>query len=396
MSSLKSRVLSSIQMYLLYFFHVYFILEKHLIKRKKTKWIVGTEEIAGLIHYISQSISNAASVSLTHNKFYNYEYDYTINIDNKTKPYVLARIIYAPFLLAKLTHQSEGFFFIGAASFLIGETDVQEFEMKYIKKRKKKIIRFFTGSDIRSPKLSIEFAKKHHIELMASYFDLISPKYLTDDYENYLQNLVRVSEKYCDIIFNAAVDQISYFSKPTMPFLYFYPDERFCRNPEKFENISKIKVVHASSSPIIKGTQLVRAAVAKLKSENVDFEYIELIGVSNDVVLQELRSAHIVLNEFYALVPGLFGVEAMASYCALVTSADENYEKDLPQGSNNAWFVTRNYQVYDHLKILINDHELIKTYAEEGFKWAINNAAISATGKKLLETLSQLEEIPSQ
>ena len=34
----------------------------------------------------------------------------------------------------------------------------------------------------------------------------------------------------------------------------------------------------------------------------------------------------IVLNGFYALMPGVFGIEAMANYCALMTAADETIE----------------------------------------------------------------------
>jgi len=96
-----------------------------------------------------------------------------------------------------------------------------------------------------------------------------------------------------------------------------------------------------------------------------------------------------VLNEFYAFVPGIFGVETMASHCALMTSADEFIEKDLPQGSNNAWFVTKNYQIYDNLKTLLTSQGLIKSYADTGYTWALEHAAFSNSGKKLYKILSE-------
>jgi len=183
---------------------------------------------------------------------------------------------------------------------------------------------------------------------------------------------------------------MSYFTKKTQPFIYFYPDENFTKNDTKFSNIKTYKICHAPTSPIIKGTQLVRAAIAKLRAEGYLFEYVELIGLSNEVVLEELRSTHIVLNEFYAFVPGVFGIEAMASSCALITSADENIEPDLPSGSKDAWYITKYYEVYDHLKDLLNSPDLIKKYADAGYEWAIENASCSRSSVKLMSLLNQI------
>ena len=132
-----------------------------------------------------------------------------------------------------------------------------------------------------------------------------------------------------------------------------------------------------------------RAAISRLRREGFKFTYVELIGVPNQVVLEELRSAHIALNEFYAFVPGLFGVEAMAAHCALLTAADEDIEPDLPRGSNNAWLVTRPYEIYDHLKLLLGNPELMKRYADSGFEWATRYAAQSQSSQRLREILSR-------
>ena len=49
----------------------------------------------------------------------------------------------------------------------------------------------------------------------------------------------------------------------------------------------------------------------KLESENYKFEFKLLTNVSQDQVLSELDNAHIALNEFFAYVPGIFGIEAL-------------------------------------------------------------------------------------
>lgn len=118
----------------------------------------------------------------------------------------------------------------------------------------------------------------------------------------------------------------------------------------------------------------------------------ELIDASNAVVIDWLRKSHLVLNEFYAFVPGLFGVEAMANYCCLLTGADESLEPDLPRGSNRAWCVTRYYQIYDHLKKFLDHPELMKVQAEAGYQWVLQNAAISKTGPKLQKMLDAIPD----
>ena len=171
-----------------------------------------------------------------------------------------------------------------------------------------------------------------------------SPHRLNNDYEEVIKNRCSLAENYSDLIITSKVDQVSYFTRDTHPFIYFYPDKDFYKNEKKYQNVDSIKIVHAPSSPVIKGTQLVRSAISKLKNENYLFEYIELINFSNTEIKHHLKTAHIVLNEFYAHMPGIFGVEALANFCALMTSADEYIETDLPQDSNKAWMVTKNYE----------------------------------------------------
>ncbi|MCD4743366.1 MAG: hypothetical protein K8R67_12915, partial [Desulfobacteraceae bacterium] len=301
----------------------------------------------------------------------------------------LKRVLVGPVLLGYLLNRSKNFLYIWSTGFLISNLDQREYEFKFIKNKNKKIVCYFVGNDIRSPRLMLKFAAKRQIEVISSYDDIVAPEHLTKAYDLTKRRLAEVSETYADRIFNASVDHLSYLKKKTLPSIYFYPDENFLKNDSKFINPSIIKILHSPSSPIIKGTQLVRAAIAKLRSEGYNFKYTELIGVTNEIVLHELKSTHIVLNEFYAFVPGIFGVETMASHCALMTSADEFIEKDLPQGSNNAWFVTKNYQIYDNLKTLLTSQGLIKSYADTGYTWALEHAAFSNSGKKLYKILSE-------
>ena len=149
-------------------------------------------------------------------------------------------------------------------------------------------------------------------------------------------------------------------------------------------------VTHASSSPIIKGTQLVRAAVAKLESEGYDFEYVELIGVGNTEVAAQLARTHIALNQFFGFTTAVFGAEALAARCALLSSADGTIETSLPPGANDVVLVTKHWQVYDNLKSLLDHPERIEPLATAGQAWARRFSSAEGTGPVLVGILDSV------
>jgi hypothetical protein len=294
-----------------------------------------------------------------------------------------------PVLLGYLVNISDGFVYVWSDGYLTSLVDGRKFEFSFLKKRCKKICCFFCGNDIRSPHLEIQLGTRLGLEVASNYYQFFLPKMIGEKYESEKKNLALSANIYADLVFNFDVDQSSYLSKSSLPFIYFYPDDKFCMLAEKF-NESTLKVVHAPTSPIIKGTQLVRAAIKKLKCEGFDFEYFELINVSNETVVNELRTAHIVLNEFYMFTPGVFGVEALANFCVLMTAADEFIETSLPYGSNNAWVVTRYYEIYDKLKWLLQNRYLHAGIARSGYRWAMANAAHSVSKLKFNKYLQDL------
>jgi hypothetical protein len=186
------------------------------------------------------------------------------------------------------------------------------------------------------------------------------------------------------------VDQVSYFNGSTKPYPNLIRDEVFNSNTDKFENYELIRILHAPSSPFIKGTQVVRAAIKELKHLGYNFEYKELMGVTNEAVLHELGKSHIVLNEFYAFVPGVFGVEALANCCVVLQSADGNVELDLPVDANKAWIVTETHEIFRNLRQVLDNPADMKSIAEFGYAWALENCSISRAGKKLNTDLVRL------
>lgn len=354
-----------------------FRLFRLFVKKEEDLWVVGTDEIANNIFYISSAFDNSYTVNLSYNKFYaKNNYNFSLGISSPYKSFIV-RYFVGPVLLGYLANKASGFFYIWKTGFLIDAPDGRKYEFQFLKEEDVQIATFFCGTDIRSLRLSIEHAKDFDLETIATYQAMQKPELLSDRYENILKNIASSADLYADYIWNAPVDQISYIKRDVYPFLYFYPDNQFVRNDEKFRNLEVIKIVHAPSSPFIKGTPIIRATVKNLKLMGYNFDYVEVINSENNVVLNHLKTAHIVINELYAFMPGLFSVEALASHCALITSANRTMEPTLAVGADEAWYVTGYWQIFDHLKDLLDNPDLIKTYADKGFDWAYTNCRLS-------------------
>ncbi|RAZ24208.1 hypothetical protein CHL9426_05555 [Campylobacter hyointestinalis subsp. lawsonii] len=342
-----------------------------ITNKDKINWVIGVDEIASSIYFLGSILANSTTVCLSKNKFYNLKYDYFIS--NR-----LWRIFYSPILLGYLSAKNTHFWYIWHTGFLLD----RNLEFKFLKAKHKKIVCMFNGDDIRSIKLTMQYAKDNAIDTYANYYESI---YISYEYEKEKKLLAQSADKYSDLIFNFNIDQISYIKSKQYPWRYMYPKEKFIKNNDKFNNISKVKILHAPSNPILKGTQLVRAAIKKIQLEGYDIEYVELQNVPNYVVEEHLKNSHIVLNQFYSFVPGLFGIECMAKQCAVLMSADPNIETglifDIKSDIKDAWLITKYWEIYDKLKYLLDNPDKIKYYANNGYEFAYSHYTYEAAGE---------------
>lgn len=350
--------------------------------------MVGPAEVASIVANLAQAVPGSFSVSLGSHRYYEFSYDYSIVTGRGDW---LRRRFGAPWVFGRLASKAKGFVYVGAEGFLLSQGDHRDWEFRFLRRHGVRIVCLFTGSDIRSPVLMRHFEQATGLETIVTYLDQLSPVFASEAYDEKRRGTAAVADRHADLIFNAAVDQLSYLDRDTEPFPYFFPDDAVVRDLRKHATGGPRVVLHAPSSPIIKGTQVVRAAVRRLRAEGYEFEYRELIDVPHSEVLAALREAHIVLNEFYAFVPGVFGVEAMASGCALLTRADEAIETDLPTGSNAAWVVTPAADIQENLRRLLDHPELIEPQAAAGVAWVLQHATITASGARIRGLLDALD-----
>ncbi len=372
--------ISFFQIPLLYISYYFFKILK--IKKIKNCWVIGVDEICGIIYSLKNILKPSINVCFSKHAFYNHQYNYSININNLYFRYFL-RLIYSPLLLGYLANKSNHFWYIWNSGFLMD----RNYEFKFLKTKKIKIVTMFCGDDIRSVKLTNNHSKKNKLD-MHTYYNPLENKYMkTISYDEDKKKLAKSADKYADIVFNYKMCQISYLQRDQYPWPYLLEKVKFNKNDNKYYKLNTIKILHAPSSPLFKGTSLVRAAIKKLEIEKYKIEYIELQNKSNNLVLEHLKSSHIVLNQFYALTPGYFGVEAMANHCAVLMSADPSIETGLPQESDDAWMITKYWEVYSNLKHLLDNPNKIKYYADNGYNFAYKHYTYEAAGEHIKSIL---------
>ena len=349
-----------IQLIILYFFNIIFSVNS----KSKYKFVIGVDEIANITYDLKKVFGNKSlSINLSVNKFYiTNKYDYAIKSGNKYFLY-FKKLFYGPYLLAKLSNQSDVFIYIWWTGFCVD----RKIDYKFLKNKNKKIVCIFLGSDIRSYKLTLNFHNKHMLDTGLNY---ISQNINQRENEARVTKVAKDADEYADLIFNYSKDQMSYLKSEQFTMPYMYQLKKMCFNKSKFKNIDIIKIVHAPSDPIVKGTPLVRATIRKLREEGYKFEYIELTNTPNKNVLGILQNTHILISQLYAFIPGVLAIEGMANACATITSA----EYDLfPSGAENAWVKTRYWEIYDNLKYLLDNTEKIEEYAINGYEFVKNN-----------------------
>jgi len=359
--------------------------------RRKVDWVVGVEEVASVTRHLADAIPGSLSVVQQPHPFYDVGYDVVIR-DDEGRWGRFRRLYGGAIVFAWLLRRARGFVYVGRAGFLDIVDDERRFEFAFLKRRGKRLVTYFTGTDIRSLRLMCELADRTGRPNVGSKLAEARPELLTDQYEEPVRRRAAVADEFSDAIFSMSVDQTSYLTRRTHPFLYFYPDANFTDDFSRFDAPERIVVLHAPSNPTVKGTALVREAMNRICAERPNVEYCELTNASNTEVLAAIDEAHIVLNQFYAYVPGVFGIEAMARGAAMLCSADPRLEPDLGSEATGAWLVTPHEHIYEQVSALLDDPRRMRDQAVRGNRWARDHASESASASALARVLDEIAD----
>jgi hypothetical protein len=352
-------------------------------------WVVGPEEVASMLGQIARAVPGSYSVSFVDETAYDISYDHHFRFVPHRR--WLERILLGPVLLGRLMTQATGFIYVGHTGFLVDQLDHRDFEFAFLKRKGLRLVCYWTGSDIRSTRVMHALEEATGRPNISTYIAANGAIFESDLWDDLRRGIAAASDRHADAMFNWFADQRGYLTMPHETFM-FYLDEDPDVDLGKFADPDRLVVVHATTSPVIKGTPLVRAAVAQLRREGYDFEYVELIGVSNQQVKAELRRAHIALNQFYGFTPTVFGIEAMLRGTAVMMSAETAAEPDLPDGADEAWLVTPHYAVYANLKLLLDNPDRLEPLARRGLEWARRHATVESAGPRLVTILEAIAD----
>lgn len=243
----------------------------------------------------------------------------------------------------------------------------------------------FVGSDIRVPE--IELAKN-------SYFKYA---YENPDYE------------YKSEINNHTSDILKYLRKLKFNFIVWEVDifinEEFLSHTARVPHASTINlnvqeapaqkkiplIVHSPTAPVAKGTPFVLAAIEKLKSKNIPFEFILLKNLPNNEYQQALAKADIYLDQFIWGAYGVAAQQAMQMGKVVVNYLTphriEMYGPDCP--IQNATIDN----LPDVLENLILNTEERQRIAAASIKYYEQQHKPSAVAKKMLAAYQKLAAI---
>jgi hypothetical protein len=371
----------NIQKILLNFFYMFFFYEK-----KNYNYAVGLANDCNISGGFKDSLKKAFSVN-----FYSDEqFKNSFNIDISGfyfKNYI--RILIGPIILAYLARKSKAFIYVQQLGFLIDDIDHRYYEFNFLKKKNIKIITCFIGNDIRSPKKTIAYFNKLKKKSM-SHFDKFSyPHRLKKSYELKKKSIAVSADLFSDLIFNWPVDQLSYLLQKTHPLNYFIKDYDKKFNYKKFKKLNIVKIVHATTDSLAKGSNIIVEILKKIKNEGYKIDYQILKNTKHEDLIKILRNdAHIVIGQLYGQTPGVFAAEAMINSCAVLTSADKKIETQL-QGKKTPWVIVDHINLERELKKLLVNKKLIKKLGKSNYLWAKKYHSFENSKKIIIKTFKK-------
>jgi len=89
-------------------------------------------------------------------------------------------------------------------------------------------------------------------------------------------------------------------------------------------NPKLVRILHSPSSPILKGTPQIGAAIERLRAKGYAIEWVTISGQPNEVVLRELAQCDFVVDQLYGdwLMPGFATEAALAGKAAIIGGYD--------------------------------------------------------------------------
>lgn len=308
------------------------------------KVFLGLENIAGIFTSLKKGFEQngipADFYSLSEHIF-GYETDKIITYSENSFMRKLQKFS----LIIRLLFRYDYFIFDSTGSLLPDYRDV-----KLLRFFGKKAMVIFTGCDIRLPEIVEKYRWNPCRDCPVEY------KKFTGCVIETKPAKIREIEGNFDILLSAE-EAAGSLNKDFHTALFPIDTEKFSYkgvNPS-----GRLKILHAPSNPVYKGTGYILAAIERLKSDH-DFEFKVVNNVKADELYKEIASSDLVIDQMLVGFYGLLSIESMAMGKPVVC-----YIRDDIAGHSPAEMPVINANpdnLYDVLKgILSNPSVLIQT-----------------------------------
>jgi hypothetical protein len=359
---------------IIYFFVIFiFFSVPILIFVKRKKWGIGPKDVVKNVIYFKELLDNDAYT------FHTSRYPFVSSVEQISGRELFeklnydfscrngfARIVFGPFFLLVAALRVKKFIFFSESSFTASK--FRYFDYFILKTFKIKICTIFSGCDSRQREKHIEMSIELGFTSFCNKCKL--------DCNPLLSKLLNYFHEWGNTVIFNTKDQSGYNTKFIALDGFSSPIVDDSKFEYKFElDDNHVIILHAPSNMNFKGTAYFRDAINRLKSENYDFEYIEVIGKSNKTVLSELQRSHIVLNQLHALVPGHFGVEAMLTGNVVLSSVSHDWNEFISEDCPIIF--TNENNVYEQIKSCLENKENLHKIAQSTYRYALKYHSIN-------------------
>lgn len=311
------------------------------------KVIHGTIEIANQMNTIVTELKNrninAKSLNYSPN-WLEYNSDYVIDFKQFTSKDIADKELKK--IASKLIGQNDVFHFHFGTSLTLDYSD-----LKLLKELGKKVVMQYWGSDVRlysKAKKINPYAKvknmdedmiKRKLEFVSQYIPNCIVDYELAEYVKGYHNNIHYSR--------VAIDLNKY------------------KYIDKTHN-EKLLIVHAPTSPEIKGSEYVLKAIDELK-EKYDFEFKLIHGMPHKEAKKWYEKADLVIDQILLGGHGVFAVESMAMgkpvICWISDFMKEKYPKELPIISANP------DNIKEKIEYILNNRDMLGEIGKKGRRY---------------------------
>lgn len=333
------------------------------IDNNSLKVIQGTMEIANQMYTMTKGLKGLGIDAKTLNyypSYLGYKSDHTLNLssfkdDNE-------RNTETKKLAAKMIAENDVFHFHFGTSLTLDYSD-----LPLLNELNKKVFMQHWGSDVRmyskavksNPYIKVKDSDEERIRRKLEFISKQISHCIVSDYE--LHDYVKDFYNNVHII-RQAIDLEKY--------------------KVKNNKNNKLLIVHAPSSPEIKGTKHILEAIEELK-QKYDFDFKLVQGMAHEEAKKVYQKADIIIDQILCGSYGLFSIEAMAMgkpvICWISEHIKETYPEELPIISANP------DNIKEKIEYMINNRDMLNEIGQAGRKYVEKYHDMNVISKELLD-----------